>query len=325
MRRRTVLLMVALASFGPAAAGHAEGKMPRIGFIEAGWQQANQVFLDSFRDGLRTLGWIDGSNVVIFDRWAEARNDRLPDIVAELIRSGADVLVTAAPPATVAAKRATREIPIVMVGPGDPVGLGIVDSLAHPGGNVTGLSSMSFDVNAKQLQLLKEVVPALSRVAVLRAAGDVGEEQRWQLLRTAADGLGIVLVSLEVAAKEDIEPAFVRLRTEFCDGLFVAAGGLTLANRAQIVHHAAELRLPVVYPFRGFPVAGGLMSYGTDYADLFRRAATYVDKILKGVKPADLPVEQPTKFELIVNLKTAKALGLTVPPSILARADEVIE
>jgi putative ABC transport system substrate-binding protein len=325
MRRSAVLLLATLHLFGWTTAGNADVKTPRIGFIEAGWQEANQIFLDSFRNGLRTLGWSEGNNIVILDRWAEARNDRLPDIVAELIRSGVDILVTAAPPATVAAKRATGAIPIVMVGPGDPVGLGIVDSLARPGGNVTGLSSMSFDVNAKQLQLLKETLPALSRVAVLRASGDAGEEQRWQLLQTAATSLGIALLSLEVATQEDIERAFARLRTESCNGLFVAAGGLTIANRARIVEHADKLHLPAVYPFRGFPVAGGLMSYGTDYADLHRRAATYVDKILKGTKPADLPVEQPTRFELVVNLNTAKALGLTMPPSILGRADEIIE
>ena len=324
MRRSTVLLLGAFCLFGRVPAGDADVKAPRVGFIEAGSQQANQIFL-SFRDGLRALGWIDGNNIMILDRWAEARNDQLPDMVAGLIQSGVEVIVTNAPPATVAAKRATHAIPIVMVGPGDPVGLGIVDSLAHPGGNVTGLSSMSFDVNAKQLQLLKEAVPSLSRVAVMRAGGYVGEEQRWQLLRTAADTLGITLLSFEVAAQKDIEPAFTRLRAQSCDGLFVAAGGLTLANRAQIVHHAAELRLPAVYPFRGFPVVGGLMSYGTDYADLNRRAAAFVNKILKGAKPSELPVEQPTKFELVINLNTAKALGLTMPPAILARADEVIE
>jgi putative tryptophan/tyrosine transport system substrate-binding protein len=323
--RRWAILLGALYLLGRASPGDADVKTPGIGFIEAGWQQANQIFLDSFRDGLRTHGWIDRNNVVILDRWAEARNDRLPEIIAELIQSGVDVLVTNAPPATVAAERATGVIPIVMVGPGDPVGMQIVESLARPGGNVTGLSSMSFDVNAKQLQLLKEILPTLSRVAAVRAPGDAGEEQRWQLIRTAADTLGVALLSLEVATQEDIERAFARLRTESCDGLFVAAGGLTLANRARIVALADELHLPAVYPFRGFPVAGGLMSYGTDYADLNRRAASYVDKILKGVKPADLPVEQPTKFELVINLRTAKALGVAIPQSILGRADELIE
>jgi ABC-type uncharacterized transport system substrate-binding protein len=325
MTRWAVPLMVALCLFGPAASVDADVKIPRIGLIEPGWQQANQIFLDSFREGLRTLGWIDGRNILILDRWAEARNDRLPDIVAELIQSGVDVLLTAAPPATVAAKQATGVIPIVMVGPGDPVGLRIVDSLARPGGNVTGLSSMSLDVNAKQLQLLKETVPGLSKVGVMRASGDAGEEQRWRIIQTAADQLGITLLSLDVATQEDIEHAFARLRAEVCDGLFVAVGGLTMANRTRIVELAGELHLPAVYPFRGFSVAGGLMSYGTDYADLFRRAATFVDKILKGSRPADIPVEQPTRFELVVNLKTAKELGLTVPYTLLARADEVIE
>jgi putative ABC transport system substrate-binding protein len=293
-RRRRDLLELCAAAFlacGAAGAWPLAGRaqqraMPVIGYLSSTSLGAQAPWVAAFRQGLGEAGYVEGQNVAIEYRWAEGRYDRLPELAADLAGRKVDVIVTQGGiPPARAAKDATSTIPIVFVG-GDPIAAGLVASLARPGGNLTGMVFMTAEMVPKRLELLSE---------------------------------------LDVATQEDIERAFARLRTESCNGLFVAAGGLTLANRARIVAHADELHLPAVYPFRGFPVAGGLMSYGTDYADLFRRAATYVDKILKGTKPADLPVEQPTRFELVVNLKTAKALGLTMPPSILGRADEVIE
>jgi putative ABC transport system substrate-binding protein len=324
MKRRDLLTFAT----GLAIAWHsafAETKTRRVGFIEAGSKQANEGFLTAFREGLQALGWTDGGNIALLDRWAEARTDRLPDIVNELIGAGVDVLVTAAAPATIAAKMATQTSPIVFVGVPDPVAFGIVPSLSHPGENITGLSAMSFDLTGKQLQLLREVLPGAVRIAAVANPDDPGAKQRWDDARKSAEQLGVSVLMLEAATPAAIEDAFARLRDEPCDGLWVASGPLTFANRIRIVALAAEARLPAIYPFRGFAAAGGLMSFGTDYNDLFRRAALFVDKILRGANPGDLPVEQPTKFELVVNLKTARTLGLTVPQSLIARADDVIE
>jgi putative tryptophan/tyrosine transport system substrate-binding protein len=323
MKRRDLLIILTGTAITGVPAFAQQTR--RVGFIEAGTKQANQGFLTAFREGLRQLGWTEADNVTILDRWAEARTDRVPDIVNELISAGVEVLVTAAAPATIAAKAATKTIPIVLVGVSDPVALGIVASLSHPGANITGLSAMSFDLTGKQLQLLKEALPGAVRIAAVASPDDPGAKQRWGDIWTSAERLGVSVLMLEVATPAAIEDAFARLRKEACDGLWVASGPLTFANRARIVALAAEAHLPAIYPFRGFAAAGGLMSYGTDYNDLFRRAALFVDKILKGVKPGDLPVEQPTKFELVVNLKTANAIGLAMPQTLLARADEVIE
>jgi putative ABC transport system substrate-binding protein len=323
MKRRDLLMILTGTAITPGSAF--AQKTRRVGFVEAGSKQANQGFLTAFREGLRGLGWADGENVEVLDRWAEARTDRVPDILNELIGAGVDVLVTAAAPATIAAKAATRTIPIVLVGVADPVAFGIVASLSHPGANITGLSAMSFDLTGKQLQLLKEVLPGAVRIAAVANPDDPGAKQRWGDIWTSAERLGVSVLMFDAATPAAIEEAFARLRNEPCDGLWVASGPLTFANRAKIVALAAQAHLPAIYPFRGFASAGGLMSYGTDYNDLFRRAALFVDKILRGAKPGDLPVEQPTKFELVVNLKTATALGLTVPLPLLARADEVIE
>jgi putative ABC transport system substrate-binding protein len=323
MRRRDFLLLAAGAALtrNPASA---ETKAPRIGFVQLGSRQESGSLLDAFREALSALGWIDGSNVAIVDRWAEERAEQLPGIVKELIGAGAAILVTGGTPATLAAKRAGAAIPIVLVGVDDPVALGVVASLAQPRGNATGLSLSSSEVIAKRLQLLQELVPPLRRVAVI-VRGDPGIEQKLQDIRANAAQMKIEPLILQAATGTALELAFARLRGERCEAVYVASGPLGPAKRAQLIGLAAESRLPAIYSFRVFPVDGGLMSFGADYRDLFGRAAGFVDKILKGASPADLPVEPPRKFDLIVNLETAKALGLTIPPTLLARADEVIE
>jgi putative tryptophan/tyrosine transport system substrate-binding protein len=304
---------------------YAAQEIKRIGFVEAGSKEANQGFLTAFTDELSRLGWIQGKNLVIFDRWAEARGDRLPDIINELISADVDLLVTAAGPATIAAKAATRTIPIVLVGVADPVAYGIVRSLSRPGANITGLSAMSLELTGKQLQLLKEMVPGMMRVAAIANPDDPDAQQRMQDVYSSAERLGVAVLVLEATTPAAIESAFAHLRDERCESLWISASPLTFANRARIVALAAAAHLPAIYPFRGFAVEGGLMSFGTDYTDLFRRAAVFVDKILRGAKPGDLPVELPTKFELVLNLKTAKALNITIPPVLLIQANEVIE
>ena len=323
MRRRDLLLLAAGAAMTRNRA-LAESNTPRIGFVQVGLRQDNQGHLDAFRENLAALGWTDGSNIAVLDRWAEDRAERLPGIVEELIRSGVAILVTAGTPATLAAKRASATIPIVLVGVDDPVALGVVASLAQPRGNVTGLSLSSSEVIAKRFQLLQELVSGLRRVAVI-VRGDPGIEQKLQDIRADAAQMGIEPLMLQAGTGTALELAFARLRSERCEAVYVASGPLGPAKRAQLIALAADSRLPAIYSFRVFPVDGGLMSFGADYRDLFRRAAGFVDKILKGAKPADLPVEPPGKFNLTVNLKTAGALGLTIPPTLLARADEVIE
>jgi putative ABC transport system substrate-binding protein len=323
MRRRDLLLLAAGAALtrNPASA---ETKAPRIGFVQLGSRQESGSLLDAFREGLSALGWTDGNNIMVLDRWAEERAEQLPGIVKELIGSGVAVLVTGGTPATLAAKRASATIPIVLVGVDDPVALGVVASLAHPRGNVTGLSLSSPEVIAKRLQLLQELVPRLRRVAVI-VRGDPGIEQKLQDIRANAAQMKIEPLMLQAATGTALELAFARLRGERCEAVYVASGPLGPAKRAQLIALAADSRLPAIYSFRVFPVDGGLMSFGADYRDLFGRAAGFVDKILKGANPAELPVEPPSKFDLIVNLKSASALGLTIPPTLLARADEVIE
>ena len=323
MRRRDLLLLAAGAAMTRNRA-LAESNTPRIGFVQVGLRQDNQGHLDAFRENLAALGWTDGSNIAVLDRWAEERAERLPGIVEELIRSGVAILVTAGTPATLAAKRASATIPIVLVGVDDPVALGVVASLAQPRGNVTGLSLSSSEVIAKRFQLLRELVSGLRRVAVI-VRGDPGIEQKLQDIRADAAQMGIEPLMLQAGTGTALELAFARLRSERCEAVYVASGPLGPAKRAQLIALAADSRLPAIYSFRVFPVDGGLMSFGADYRDLFGRAAGFVDKILKGAKPADLPVEPPRKFDLTVNLKTASGLGLTIPPTLLARADEVIE
>jgi putative tryptophan/tyrosine transport system substrate-binding protein len=323
VRRRELLLLPAAAAIGwnSALAGV---ETPRIGFVQVGSRQENRSLLDAFREGLSTLGWTDGSNIAILDRWAEERTERLTGIIEKLIGTGVAVLVTVGSPATLAATRANAATPIVLVGVDDPVALGVVQSLAQPGGNVTGFSLSSTELIARRLQLLQELVPRLRRLAVI-VRGDPGLEQKLQDIRRNAAQLGIEPLMLEATTGTALRLAFARLQAERSEALYVASGPLGPVKRAQLIALAFESRLPAIYSFRVFPVAGGLMSFGPDYGDLLRRAAGSVAKILTGTTPADLAIEPPRKFDLVVNLKTARALGLEIQPAILARANEVIE
>jgi putative ABC transport system substrate-binding protein len=283
------------------------------------------AFIEAFRQGLRELGYVEGKNIVVEYRWAEDKIERLPNLATELVRLNVDIIVTASPTDTRAAKDATVTIPIVMAQDRDPVGNGFVASLARPGGNITGLSRMSPELAGKQLELLKEIVPRLSRVAALGSSTLPGNAQSLSETERAAGALKLQLQYLDVRGPKDIETAF-RAASKGRAEAVLSLGGLPLySHRTRVAELAAKNRLPAIYGTAEFVEAGGLISYGTSINDLFRRAATYVDKILKGRKPADLPVEQPMKFEFIINLKAAKQIGLTIPPNVLARADKVIK
>jgi putative ABC transport system substrate-binding protein len=277
------------------------------------------------RQGLRQLGYLEGQNIALEVRWAEGRYERLRPLVAELVRLKVDVLVVGTTPGALAAKSATRTIPIVMYAVGDPVGSGLMASLAHPGGNLTGLSLFNKEISGKRLEFLKESLPSISRVAVLTNPGNPIHAVFWKETQAAPQELGLQLQAIKIDGPEDFDDAFTAAARGRSDALLVFDDSLTLGYRTRLVALAVKHRLPTMYGLREFPDAGGLMSYGPSNFEMYRRTATYVDKILKGAKPADLPVEQPTKFELIINLKTAKSLGLTIPPSLLARADQVIE
>lgn len=323
MRRRDLLLLAAAtAMVGGSAAAAAETR--RVGFVQAGPRQDNQGLFAAFRENLAALGWADGASIEILGRWAEESTEQLPGILKELIGSGVAVLVTVGTPATRAAKRASATVPIVLVGVDDPVALGVVASLAQPRSNVTGLSLTSSELIAARLQLLQELVPQLRRLAVIVRV-DPGLEQKLRDIRGHAARIGVEPLMLEAATGRALRLAFARAQADRCEAVYVASGPLGPAKRAQLIALAAEFRLLAIYSFRVFAVEGGLMSFGADYRDLVGRAAGCVDKILNGVKPADLPVEQPTKFDLVVNLRAATAFGLEIPQSILARADEVIE
>ena len=301
-----------------------ETKVPRVGFIHTGSQQANQSALDAFHANLAALGWTDGSNIAVVDRWAEDRTEALPAIVKELLGSGVALLVTAGTPATLAARHASATIPIILVGVDDPVSLGVVETLGQPGGNVTGLSLTSSAVIAERLELLQQIVPSLRRLAVI-VRDDPGLEQKLQDIRSNAQRKGIEALMLEATTAKALELAFARLHTDRCQAIYVASGPMGPVKRARIISLAADARVPAIYSFRIFTVEGGLIAFAADYGDLFRRAADFVDRILKGANPATLPVEPPHEFNLTVNLETAKKLGLTIPPTILAAADEIIE
>ena len=325
MITRRGLLVGAGAGFlctSPAAAQTA-ARTPRIGFLSP---SAPSPMSEGFRHGLRDLGYVEGQNVVIVARWAEGRFDRLPGLAAELVRENVDVIVSQVTQASLAAKNATRTIPIVMVGVGDPVGAGLVRSLSRPGGNITGTSGVAVAVVGKALQLLTEVVPRISRVAVLRnPANPVFQAQLVSETEAAARALRVQLQFVEARSPGELDSAFRAMAGQGAGAILVLSDPVFTTHRARIVELVAKTRLPAMYGIRDAAEAGGLMSYGPDYAELGRRSATYVDRILKGAKPADLPVEQPTKFELVVNLKTAKALGLAIPPSVLGRANTIIE
>jgi putative ABC transport system substrate-binding protein len=284
-----------------------------------------QRWLEAFRQGLRELGYVEGQNIAIESRWTEGKDDRLPGLAADLVRSKVDVIVAETGAATRAAQQATRTIPIVMSTVNDPVGSGLVASLARPGGNVTGLTIMSPDLVGKQLELLKEVVPKMSRVALLRHPDNPASAAQLREAEAAAQALGLRLQTLEARSPQEIDGAFAAMTRERAGALLVIPDTLFWSQRRQIVELAVKRRLPSIRIGEAYAEAGGLMSYGPSYLDLERRAATFVDKILKGANPADLPVAQPTKFELVINLKTAKAIGLTIPQPLLQRADRIID
>ena len=299
-------------------------KVPRIGFLSGVSPSVISARLDAFRQGLRELGYVEGKNIVIEWRYAEGKLDRLPAFAAEVVRLKVDVIVTTGPSTTRSAKQATATIPIVMAFDDDPVGNGFAASLARPGGNITGLSTLSSEISGKQLELLREIAPKLSRVAVLGNASRPGIPQALREINLAADAFGVQIQYLEVPGPKDIETAFQAASKERADAVLVLSGTILYSQRRQVADLAVKSRLPAIYPRPEFVEDGGLVFYGVSITDLFRRAATYVDKVLKGAKPADLPIEQPKKFEFIINLKAAQQIGLTIPPNVLARADRVI-
>ena len=326
MRRREFILLTgsaALCSF--SAHAQQAGKVPRIGYLGVTSPSDRPPLLDTFRQGLRELGWIEGQNIVIDYRFAEGRLDRLPDLAAELVRLKVDVIVTYTTPATQAAKQATGTIPIVVAAIIDPVAAGLVASLGHPGGNITGLSQMVPELVGKQLEILKEVAPKISRVALLGNPANAGNAPQVRHAQTAAQALGMRLQFLEARGLSEIESAFAAMTTERAGAVIILIDSTLIDHRTRIADLAARRRLPMVSGTIETAEAGGLMAYGPSVRDMFRRAAAHVDKILKGAKPADLPIEQPTKFDLVINLRTARALGLTIPRSVLLRADRIIE
>jgi len=298
--------------------------IPRIGFMASGLRELNASLLDAFHRGLDEFGWVQDRDLIVLDRWAEEHMDRLPNIARELIDRGAEILVTAGTPATLAARSISATTPIVFVGVGDPVAVGVVKSVIQPGSNATGLSLSSRELITIRLQLLQELLPSLRRLAVI-IRNDPGLEQRLLDIRSSSERLGIKTVEFVAATGKALELAFLWLRSDRPDALYVASGPLGPSKRAEIVALAAQARLPAIYAFPAFTASGGLMSLAPDQNDLFRRAAIYVDRILNGARPADLAVEEPTKLGLVINLKTAEALGLSVPRSLLSRATEVIE
>jgi putative tryptophan/tyrosine transport system substrate-binding protein len=324
MRRRQFITLLGGAAAWPLAArAQQPGKLPTIGFLGA-TPSAESQRLAAFVQRLRELGWIDGRNLAIEYRWAEGRNERYAENAAELVRLKVDVIVTSATPPSLAAKQATAVIPIVFAAVNDPVGTGLVASLARPGSNVTGLANQISDTSGKKLEFLREVVPGLRRLAIMANVGNPASVLEMGEAQAAARKLGLEVSTSEIRRAEDIAPAFEALKDR-ADALYLGPDPLMNTNRIRVNILAVGARLPTMHGSREYVEAGGLMSYGTNLPDQFRRAADYVDKILRGAKPSDVPVEQPTKFDLIINLTTARALGLEIPPTVLARADEVIE
>jgi ABC-type uncharacterized transport system substrate-binding protein len=319
---RLIGLALALAlMFAPLAAGAQQAtSIPRIGLLAT-----DATPWEPLRIGLRDLGYVEGKSIALEERNSEGRNERLTDLAAELVRLNVNIIVTSGTPATLAAKQATTTIPIVINSVGDPVRSGVVSSLAHPGGNVTGLTVLGPGLAAKRLELLKEAVPNMSRVAFLWNPANPDQKYSFNEVQAGARALGVTLQSVEARSREELEQAFVVMKQSRASALLTTADGVHQRYIGRIVAFTSEIRLPAMYQRREGVDRGGLMSYGASLPDLGRRAASYVDKILKGAKPADLPIEQPTKFELVINLKTAKALGLTIPQSLLVRADEIIQ
>jgi putative ABC transport system substrate-binding protein len=318
------LLLLSLVGTELAQAQQAS-KVPLIGFLDLGSSSSTPLRTEAFRQSLRELGYIEGKNVVIEFRWAEGKAQLFSDYATELVRLKSDVILTGSPQATLAVKKVTTTIPIVFTGIGDPVATGIVDSLARPGRNITGLANLSPELSAKRLELLKESAPKIRVVAVLWNGRSQGHPKVLKDSEVAARSLGIVLQPVEVRSAEDFAAAFQGALKSSADAFTTLPDPLIAAERKQIIDFTEKHRLPAIYPNSEFVERGGLMSYAPNFIDQYRRAASYVDRILKGAKPADLPIEQPTKFELLINLKTAKQIGLTIPPNVLARADRVIK
>jgi putative ABC transport system substrate-binding protein len=322
-RREFISFVGGLVVWNSAARAQRSSRLHRVGMLERTSVAINAPNLDGFREGLRDLGHSDGGSYIIEYRSADGIDELFPNLAAELVRLKVDVILTRGTPAALAAKNATATIPVIMVGIGDPVGQGLVDSLARPGGNVTGLSALVTDLYAKRVQLLREVVPGARRIAALFNMSNLAIPPQWREVETTARSLAMQPQLLDVRKSDDLGPAFVAATAQGADMLIVGLETLTQANQRVIVDLAMRHTLPAIYASKEF--IGGLLTYGVNYPDQYRRAASFVDKVLRGAKPAELPVEQPTKLELVINLKTAKALGITVPPVLLARADEVIE
>jgi putative ABC transport system substrate-binding protein len=325
MNRRSFMASASSAALLlPASAAGQSRDRHRIGFLGNSTAELEVNLIGAFRAGLEELGYMEGGNIDVAYRWAEGKYERFPALIAELTSSNVEVIVTAGTPAALAVKKATR-IPLVMVAVGDPVGTGLAASLAHPGGTATGLSSIAPELEGKRLEILREVKPGLARVAVLWNPANAYMTASERQVRSAAEALGIAVLSLGVRSLDELDRAFGTILKEQPDALNVLADRLFLHNRARIIDFALKYRLPGVHAYRELVEAGGLMSFGPSYADMHRRAAMYVVKILSGASPAELPIERPAKFELVINVTTARKLGLTLPESILLRADEVIE
>jgi putative ABC transport system substrate-binding protein len=326
--RCIITLILSLLMAPLAAEAQPSPKVPRIGVLSGSTLTANSGYnvrnRDAFLQGLHALGYVEGQTIVLEERWAEGNLKRLPDLAAELVRLQVAIIVAGGGPAARAAGQATERLPIVLAG-GDAVGTGLITNLARPGGNITGLATNTVELSAKWLELLKEAVPATSRLAVLAPQDSPFDEAAWQAMQVAAPTLGVQLQSLRVRDADEIEGAFAAMSREHAEALVVLPGAIFNIHRARIIELAARSRLPTIWESPDAVADGGLMAYGTDSASLWRRAATYVDKILKGAQPGTLPVERPMRFKLVINLTTAKALGLTIPPTLLFQADEVIQ
>jgi putative ABC transport system substrate-binding protein len=327
MRRRELIALLggaAVAAKGPAAA-QTPGKVARVGFLGNSTAALEESLVGAFREGLRELGYVEGHNIMIEYRWAEGAYERFPTLVGELVAAHIDLIVTAGTPAALAVTKGAPALPLVMTAVGDPIGTGLIESLARPGGNATGLTSITPDLEGKRLELMREMIPDMQRIAVLWNPGNAFQLRDEKEVQAAAAVLRIPILSLGVRRAEELDAAFSAISRESTNAMLVLADRIFLHDRERIIRFAEKNRLPIMSAYRELADGGGLTSFGPNYAVMHRQAARYVDKILRGAKPAELPVEQPAKFELVINLKSAKALGLTISPSLLARADEVIE
>ena len=325
MQRRDFIIALGGAAAWPVAARAQQiGKVRRIGILDTSTRELNKDIAALFK-GLQGLGYIEGQNLIVEYRSADGRNEHLPDLVSELLRLNLDLIVVRGTPEIIAVKSANPKIPIVMSAVVDPVGLGVAASLNYPGGNITGMSSMVTELEAKRLEILREIMPGMKRAALLGDFRNPAVAMQWDEVQTAARSLAVEVERFDVRSREDIGRAFETAIGDYVDAIRIGIDGTTRPNRGLIIELASKYKLPAIYAAREFTIDGGLISFAADYSDLYLRTATVVDKVLKGANPADIPVEQPTKFDLVVNLRTAKSLGLTIPYVLVARADEVIE